>query len=207
MALVAFQRSSLPACRVIGTGTLLDTSRLRQEIAARLGVAPMSIDAMVLGEHGDSEVVAFSSLRIGGLNLEQFALTGKMAEHDKLAAQVTQAASEIIAGKGYTSFGVATAIVRIFEAIVRDEHAVLPVSILLNGELGVEGLYLSLPCILGKEGVERIVVPPLADEELVAFRSSAMAVQAALASIDGNQQLAIFQPATQARGISFECGI
>jgi L-lactate dehydrogenase len=183
MSLLAFQRSGLPSARVIGTGTLLDSSRLRQEIAVRMGVAPGAVDGLVLGEHGDSEVVAFSTLRVGGLDLDRFAPASKEPDLAEVARNVRDAAYEIIAGKGYTSFGVATAIVRICESIVRDERSVLPVSTLLGGELGVDGLYLSLPCVLGAEGVQRVLIPRLSDEEAAAFRQSAQVVRAAARSI------------------------
>ena len=176
MALVALQASGLPAARVIGTGTLLDSSRLQQALAARLGVAPASVDAMVLGEHGDSSVAAFSSVRIGGLPLARFAGHG---DPSRIAADVREAGYRIIGGKGYTSFGVATAIVRICEAILRDEHSVLPVSSMLTGQFGIADLYLSLPCILGAAGVERTLTPDLTDEETLALQHSADAIRVA----------------------------
>jgi L-lactate dehydrogenase len=180
MALVALEASGMPAGRVIGTGTLLDSSRLQQALAARLGVAPASVDAMVLGEHGDSSVAAFSTVRIGGIPLAHFAPQG---DTGRIAAEVRDAAYRIIGGKGYTSFGVATAIVRICEAILRDEHSVLPVSVKLSGQFGITDLYLSLPCILGSAGVERILVPDLTDDEILALQHSAAAVRGALATL------------------------
>jgi L-lactate dehydrogenase len=185
MALVAFRRSELPAARVIGTGTLLDTSRLRQELAIELNVAPSAVDGLVLGEHGNSEVVAYSTLRVGGLTLDRFAQDGHEPDHARVAARVRGAAYEIISGKGYTSFGVATAIVRICEAIVRDEHSVLPVSALLTGQLGVEGLFMSLPCVLGAAGVERVLIPNLSEEDVAALTRSAGVLRDAISSMDG----------------------
>ncbi|MEO5587179.1 MAG: L-lactate dehydrogenase [Novosphingobium sp.] len=172
MALTAFRRSGLPAAQVIGTGTLLDTSRLRQELASRLGVAPSVVDGLVLGEHGDSEVVAFSSLRVGGLPLDRFAAPAAEPDHAEVASTVRDAAYAIVAGKGYTSFGVATAIVRICEAIVRDERSVLPVSTLLTGQFGIDDVYLSLPCVVGNGGIQRVLSPQLSDGETTALRAS-----------------------------------
>lgn len=183
MSLVAFRRSGLPPSRVIGTGTLLDTSRLRQELAVELGIAPGAVDGLVLGEHGDSEIVAYSTLRVGGLSLGQFAAPAREPDHADVAQRVRHAAYAIIAGKGYTSFGVATAIVRICEAIVRDEHAVLPVSTFLAGQLGIEGLYLSLPCVLGAAGIEKVLVPDLSPEETTALGRSAQVLRDAISSI------------------------
>jgi L-lactate dehydrogenase len=181
MAHRALRTSGLPASKVIGTGTLLDSSRLRQTLAAALHVAPAAVDALVLGEHGDSEVPAFSTARVAGLLLDAFA--DPDPNRPAIAEKVRTAAYDIIAGKGYTSFGVATAIVRICEAIVRDERVALPVSTLLTGQLGVSGVYLSLPCILGAGGVERVLTPELSDAEQIAFRASAEAVRAALAGL------------------------
>lgn len=181
MSLIAFQRSGLPSSRVIGTGTLLDTSRLRQELAIAMDVAPGAVDGLVLGEHGDSEVVAFSSLRIGGVGLDRFA--SQRTDHAEVAGKVREAAYQIVAGKGYTSFGVATAIVRICEAIVRDERAALPVSTLLTGELDIEGLYLSLPCILGIDGIEKVLIPELSADEVGAVRKSAEIIRRTVASL------------------------
>ena len=107
MTLVAARTAGLPVGRVIGTGTLLDTSRLRQLLAARLGVAPTSVEGDVLGEHGDSEVAAFSTVRIGGLTLDRFDDAGRVGAHADLANDVRQAGYRIATGKGYTSFGVA----------------------------------------------------------------------------------------------------
>lgn len=184
MALVAFRRSGLPAQRVIGTGTLLDTSRLRQRLAARMDVAPAAVDGLVLGEHGDSEVVAFSTLRVGGLTFDRFVQDHGRLDRRNVAEEVRDAGYAIIAGKGYTSFGVATAIVRICEAIVRDERSVLPVSTMLSGQFGIGDLYLSLPCIMGAAGVERVLLPQLSQEEVAALHASAETLRAAFAAIE-----------------------
>jgi L-lactate dehydrogenase len=183
MSLVAFRRSGLPASRVIGSGTLLDTIRLREELALDLGVAPAAVEGVVLGEHGDSEVVAYSTLRVGGLSLAHFANPGNEPDHFDVARRVRTAAYTIIEGKGYTSFGVATAIVRICEAIVRDEHSVIPVSTFLTGQFGIEGVYLSLPCQLGAVGIERVLTPDLSLEEREALSKSACVVGDAASSL------------------------
>lgn len=184
MALVASRHAGLPPGRVIGTGTLLDSSRLRQLLADTIGVAPASVDGDVLGEHGDSEVVAFSTVRIGGIPLRQFVGATPVGNHDKLAEDVRQAGYRIVVGKGYTSFGVATATVRICEAILRDEKAVLPVSTLLTGQYGITDIFLSLPCILGAGGAERVLTPELTADEKAALRSSAAVLTAALGVLD-----------------------
>ncbi len=184
MTLIAARTAGLPAGRVIGTGTLLDTSRLRQLLASRLGVAPASVEGDVLGEHGDSEVAAFSTVRIGGLALEQFDEAGRTTAHAELAEDVRQAGYRIVAGKGFTSFGVATATVRICEAILRDEKVVLPVSVMLTGQYGVSNIFLSLPCILGAAGAERILAPDLTAAEQAALLASADTLKKALATLE-----------------------
>lgn len=183
MALIAHQESGLAPSKVIGTGTLLDSARMRQALAAQMDVAPVSIEGFVLGEHGDSEVAARSTVRIGGMPLARFADPACAPDFMGMATDVREAGYRIIAGKGYTSFGIATAIVRICEAIVRDEQAVLPVSALLTGELGISGLYLSLPCIIGARGVERILALDLPADELAALQASAAALRAAMTQI------------------------
>ena len=180
MSLVALRASGLPPARVIGTGTLLDSARMRRALATEVNVAATSIEGFVLGEHGDSEVAAQSTVRIGGLPLSAVADTSGSLDFGALAATVRDAGYRIIEGKGYTSFGIATAIVRICEAIVRDEQAVLPVSAFVTGELGVADLYLSLPCIIGANGVERILAPDLPPAEHDALHASAAALQSAV---------------------------
>lgn len=181
MAQTALRASGLPPKRVTGTGTLLDSCRLRQEIATKLQVAPGSVEGFVLGEHGDSEVAILSSLRVGGQALELFA-PGSI-DGPRLATDVRDAGYDIIAGKGHTSFGIATAAVRICEAIVRDERVILPVSSLLTGQFGISGLYLSLPCLVGAEGIEQILVPELTEVETKALLASAAVVRDALSKI------------------------
>ncbi|MEZ0495347.1 L-lactate dehydrogenase [Sphingomonas sp. IW22] len=172
MAQVAQAASGLPPERVLGTGTLLDSNRFRKRIADRLGVAPGAVAAMVLGEHGDSEVVAYSTVRIGGMNLDAY-LDEQAFDRAGAAHDVIRAGYTVSEGKGYTSFGVASAILRICEAIHRDERVVLPVSSLLAGQYGIDGVYLSLPCLIGSAGILRVLTPELTDEEQTALSASA----------------------------------
>ncbi len=183
MALIALRASGLAPSRVIGSGTLLDSARMRQALAALMDVSPVSIEGYVLGEHGDSEVAAQSTVRIGGLALARFLKPPRTLDFDSMATGVREAGYRIIAGKGYTSFGIATAIVRICEAIVRDEQAILPVSALLTGELGISDVYVSLPCIIGARGVERILELDLSADELCSLHASAAALHGAMAQL------------------------
>jgi len=184
MALVASRHANLPAGRIIGTGTLLDSCRLRQQLAARFKVAPMAVEGSVLGEHGDSSVSAFSTVRVGGLPLQLWEPAMTDADRSALAIKVHREGYDIVDGKGFTSFGIATAIVRICEAVQRDEHMVLPVSCRLTGEFGIADLFLSLPCVLGAAGIERVLVPDLEATELAALARSAATLRSALATLD-----------------------
>jgi L-lactate dehydrogenase len=182
MAQVAQAISGLAPARVIGTGTLLDSNRFRKQLARRLAIAPAAVDAMVLGEHGDSEVVAFSTVRIGGVALDPF-IGDQSLDRVRVAHDVVTAGYTINEGKGYTSFGVATAVVRICEAVQRDERSVLPVSTMLGGEYGIEGLYLSLPCLIGASGVIRVLAPNLSTDEQTALHRSAKVLRMTLESV------------------------
>ena len=172
MTQVAQVTSGLPPERVIGTGTLLDSNRFRKRIADQLGIAPGAVEAIVLGEHCDSEVMAYSTVRIGGMDLATY-LGEQSFDRPGIAHDVMRAGYTISEGKGYTSFGVATAIARICEAIHRDERVILPVSTLLSGQYGIGGIYMSVPCLVGAGGVLRILTPALAADEQTALLASA----------------------------------
>lgn len=187
MAMIAFDCAGLPASRIIGTGTLLDSSRLRTLLAGELDVAPGSVDALVLGEHGDSEVALMSTIRVGGLLLADFSDAGGELDQRELAQTVRDAGYAIVSGKGYTSYGVATAIVRICEAIVRDERIILPVSTRVDGVFGLSGVYMSMPCILGAVGVERTLIPSMSAEEAAALGASGATLRAAYDNLRRDQ--------------------
>jgi L-lactate dehydrogenase len=187
MAMIAFDCAGLPASRIIGTGTLLDSSRLRTLLAGELDVAPGSVDALVLGEHGDSEVALMSTVRVGGLLLADFSDAAGELDQRQLAQIVRDAGYAIVSGKGYTSYGVATAIVRICEAIVRDEQVILPVSTRIDGVFGLSGVYMSMPCIIGAAGVERMLIPSLNAEEASALGASGATLRAAYDSLHQDQ--------------------
>ncbi len=187
MAMIAFDCAGLPASRIIGAGTLLDSSRLRTLLAGELDVAPGSVDALVLGEHGDSEVALMSTIRVGGLLLADFSDAGGELDQREPAQTVRDAGYAIVSGKGYTSYGVATAIVRICEAIVRDERIILPVSTRVDGVFGLSGVYMSMPCILGAVGVERTLIPSMSAEEAAALGASGATLRAAYDNLRRDQ--------------------
>ena len=176
LAQIAQEESDLPVNRVIGSGTVLDTARLRAMLGESLGIEARSVHAYIVGEHGDSEIAAWSAARVAGVPLREFCeetAGNDDCEFAPLLGRVRRAAPEIINRKGYTSFAIASSVARICEAILRDERSVLPVSTLLTGQYGIEGIYLSLPCVVGRGGVERVIELPLDAGEQAGLRDSA----------------------------------
>jgi L-lactate dehydrogenase len=174
LAQVAREESGLPAGRVISSGTVLDTARLRAMLGERLGLEARSIHAYVIGEHGDSEIAAWSSARVAGVPLRDYCeAVGVDVDFDELLTQVRRAAPEIIRHKGYTSVAIASCVARICEGVLRDEQTVLPVSTMTTGQHGVSGVYLSLPCVVGRGGVGRVIELPLDEAERAGLRASA----------------------------------
>ena len=185
---VAQELSGYPANRVIGSGTVLDTGRLKYKLSEHLGVDTKSIHAFIIGEHGDSEIVAWSSANISGVPLDSFCeLRGhrhhKEAEAD-IAETVKNSAYEIISKKRATYFGVAMAVKRICEAIVRDERSILPVSTAMTGAYGIDGVVLSMPCVVGQSGIETQVPIELTKDEVKALRKSAETLKTIYQSIE-----------------------
>lgn len=174
---VAMELSGLPSNRVIGSGTVLDTARLKYRLSEHLGVDSKSIHAFIIGEHGDSEIAAFSSANVSGIPLSNFCEMRGHFEHAKsernIAEDVKNSAYEIIQKKRATYFGVAMAVKRICEVIVRNEKAILPVSTVMKGEHGIDGVVLSMPCILGQNGIETQVPIVLNEEEEKKLQESA----------------------------------
>lgn len=169
--------SGLPSERVFSSGTVLDTSRLRWLLARRAGVAVASVHASIVGEHGDTEFPLWSGATIGPVPIRDWTADGERvftADYlDGTAREVTQAAYKIIAGKGATNYAIGLSGARIVEALLRDENAVLPVSTVLDGPYGISGVALSLPSIVGRGGVRRILETPMDDGELAALHHSA----------------------------------
>ncbi len=166
---VAWKLSGLPAERVIGSGTVLDTARLKCMLGEELGVDARSVHAFIIGEHGDSELAVFSSANVSGIDLKDFYDMCQPDEyHDDTARiydQVKESAYKIIENKKATYFGVAMAVRRICECIMRNEHSILTVSSVVDGHYGAENMALSLPCIVGNGGIEQIIQIDLDEEE------------------------------------------
>ncbi|WP_422010120.1 lactate/malate family dehydrogenase [Roseateles sp.] len=174
--------SGLPAARVFGTGTLLDSSRLRERLALRLGVAPVSVHAQVLGEHGDSSVMHWSGARIGGVALRDWP-GWSTADEAAIAHAVRRAAYEVIRRKGATNHAIGLVAAELVGCVLRDERRVLPVSRLQDGALGLHGVALSLPTRVGAGGAGPVVEPALDAAERTALSASDSVLAQAFASL------------------------
>ena len=177
MTQIATRLSGLPPGRVIGSGTILDTARFRWLVGRHLGISPKSVHGYVLGEHGDSEVLAWSNARAGSVALESFAaqVSAPLTEdvRQRIDTGVRRAAYTIIAGKGATWYGIGAGLARIVAAIAGDEQAVLSVSVVDPEVLGVPDVALSLPRTVGRGGVSATLWPELSRAESEALRASA----------------------------------
>jgi L-lactate dehydrogenase len=174
---VAQKYSGLPVNRVIGSGTILDTARFRHLLGKHFGVEPRSVHAYIIGEHGDSEVPVWSLANIAGLRLTDYAEANGIPQDrsnmDVIFRQTRDAAYRIIERKGATYYAVAAGLMRIVESILRDQRTVLSVSSLIKDYYGIDGLCFSLPSVVGKNGIERVLRLPLNDEEIAGLRHSA----------------------------------
>ncbi|HEU5058151.1 MAG TPA: hypothetical protein VFU21_16580 [Kofleriaceae bacterium] len=180
---VVVEASGLPPGRVLGTGTMLDTARLRQALGRDLRLDPRSIHAQVVGEHGDSEVVLWSTAQVGGVPLRRLAGWSRERE-PALAAEVRGAAGEIIRRKGATDHAIGLVTATLLRWALRGERRVLTVSHLHAGTGAVaDGVALSLPAVVGPAGVEEVLVPPLDAAEADGLERSAAVLRAALASL------------------------
>lgn len=192
LTFVALRLSGLPPAQVFGSGTVLDTARLRAELSAHYDVDARNVHAYVLGEHGDSEFVAWSAATLANVRLHEYCrLTGMRctgADMEAIGVRVRDAAYEIIRRKGATNFAIAAALTRIVEAVVRDESSVLTVSTLVDGHYGIREVCLSLPAIVDRSGVRRVLPVPLADDELVSLRRSAEAIRAAILQLGSGDE-------------------
>lgn len=189
LTMLAQEISGLPPERIFASGTVLDSSRLRWEIARRAHVAPSSVHTHIIGEHGDTEFPLWSSARIGSVPILDWQQDGKplftREELDELAADVRDAAYKVIQGKGATNYAIGLSSARIVEAILGDENAVLNVAPVLSGFHGIDGVALSVPSIVNASGAHPILETPFSAHELGKLRSSAEALQAAAADLRG----------------------
>lgn len=175
--------SGLPPERVVGTGTMLDTARLKQIVGREIRIDPHAIHAHVVGEHGDSEVVLWSTARVGGVRLREW--VGWDRRHEPtLAEEVRLAASEIIRRKGATNHAIGLVTADLLRCILRDERRVLTVSRVHHGALGLQNVSLSLPTVVGVAGATDVVVPEMSSEEREHLDHSADVLRAAVAALN-----------------------
>jgi len=184
----AWKCSGLSEGRVIGSGTSLDSSRLRRRLGEHYGIAAEDIQAYVIGEHGDSQVALLSSARIAGTPLLEFCRQRFIQCDEQVLQGIAESARgggfQIAQAKGATNYGIGAALARIATAILRDEHAVLTVSTVVPERLGLGQVSLSVPAIIGRQGVHRILPLGASDEESVALRRSADLLRRHIATLD-----------------------
>lgn len=177
----ALRMTGLPPEQLFGSGTVLDSSRLRYGIAERIGVAVQNVHAYVVGEHGDTEFPLWSSASVGGIPLVEWSRHhgGVLDEdaRDAIAHDVVHAAYQIIEGKGATNYAVALACCQIVESVLRDERRVLPVSTMLTGDYGIDGVCLSVPTVVGSGGAMERLQVPMSDAERRLLRQSADSIR------------------------------
>ena len=177
LSYVAWKESGLPASRVIGSGTTLDSARFRVLLGEYLEVDPRNVHALIVGEHGDSELPVFSQASIGAESLgNMLARRNNPSDKenlDRIFNEARNAAYEIISRKGVTNFGIGMCLARITKAILDNEYSILPVSCLLNGEYGQEDIYMSVPAIVTRDGIKEVIELKLNEEEQALFSKSA----------------------------------
>lgn len=187
---ITLELSGLPQNRVIGTGTVLDTARLKYLIGKEYDVDVRNVHAFIIGEHGDSELPVFSSANVSGIDMEDFcAAHGKEQSSYSVNRlydifdEVKKSAYSIIEGKGATYYAIAESIARIASAILLDEKTVLPVSTLIHDYYGENEICIGVPAIVGRSGVEKILKIPLSESEISRFHHSASVIRSALDSL------------------------
>lgn len=184
---VALKASGFPPSRVIGTGTVLDTARLKYLVGEKLGVDYRNVHSFIIGEHGDSELAVWSGANVSGINIDDFCPLchncHRMADLYELYDDVKNSAYEIIRGKGATYYAIAQATRRIIEAIFGDENSILPVTAYLEGQYGLNDICMSIPSIVGAGGVKHVLDIPLSDSEYAALMASANTLRQVINSL------------------------
>lgn len=192
---LAWRMTGLPSNQIIGSGTILDTARFRFLLGQHFAIEPHSIHAYIIGEHGDSQVPVWSLANIAGVRLDEYArLNGKSLDasrREQIAENTRRAAYEIIRRKGATYYAIAAGLVRIIEAIVRDENSVLTVSGVVNGRYGLNDVALSLPSVINRQGIVNTLDLPLSNDEEAGLKKSAQIIHDAILSLDLDEQISI----------------
>ena len=174
---IAYKISGFPKNRVIGSGTVLDTSRLKYMLGEHFDIAPQNVNTYIVGEHGDSEIVAWSLTDVAGMPVDKYCeeVCGKCDStmRIEIPEKVKNAAYEIINRKGYTNYAIGLSVARIVEAILRDENSILPLSSLFEGQYGIEGVHLAVPTIVNRSGAKKVLEMPLSELEKSRLKESA----------------------------------
>jgi L-lactate dehydrogenase len=191
LAYAAYKLSKKPAYEVISSGTVLDTARFRFLLGKHCKVDTRNVHAYILGEHGESEFPVWSRVMIGGILFKDYCPTctnrydcNREEVLQEIVSEVRDSGQKIIEKKGETSYGIGLALVRITEAILNDEYAILPVSCLVDGYLGIEDVYLSLPSIINKNGVHRVLEITLDENEQKLLKRSAHALKTVIKEVN-----------------------
>jgi len=178
---VALQRLNWTRGRIIGSGTVLDSARFRFLLSSHCGIDARNVHAYILGEHGDSEVAAWSMTHIAGVKIKEYCRICNMCDasqkHDEIVQQVRDSAYHIIDYKGSTYYAIGLSLMRITEAILRDEKSILTVSFFLEGEYNIDNVCLSVPCVVGKNGVDKVIYAQLYEKEQKDLQLSAQTLR------------------------------
>ena len=184
----ALKLSGFPENRVIGSGTVLDTARLKYALSEHLGVDSRSVHSFIIGEHGDSEIAAWSSTNVSGIPLNTFCEMRGHYNHDaamdRIAEEVKNSAYDIISKKQATYYGIAMSVKRICECIIRNERSILPISSMMHGEYGIDDVCLSTLTLVGPKGVQGKIPMRMTKEEVEKLKASADALKAVIAQIE-----------------------
>lgn len=183
----ALKLSGFPENRVLGSGTVLDTARLKYNLGEHLNVDSRSVHAFIIGEHGDSELPVWSSANVSGIDLYGFCKISGVPDYqnqlDRMFMEVRTSAYKIIENKGATYYAIAEAVLRIVDSIVRDQDSILPVSTLVEGHYGLSDICLGVPSVIGADGVKNVLDIPLSQAEYADLHTSAKALKKALGGL------------------------
>lgn len=188
LSYITYKLSGFPKERVIGSGTVLDTSRFKYLLSKKLNIDARNVHSYIMGEHGDSEIATWSLTTVAGMNINEYC-KNVCRQCDGLSKynihqDVKNAGYEVINRKGATYYAVSLAVKRIVEAIIRDENSILTVSTIIEGEYGIAGIYLGAPAIVGSSGVKKLLEVPLNEEELEKLRKSAETLKKSLSELN-----------------------
>jgi L-lactate dehydrogenase len=176
MSYYVYKLSGLPANKVIGTGTALDSARLKYHLADTMKVDPQSVHALCMGEHGDSQIIPWSQVTVGGKKFLDIIKDNKVRlkefNMNNLSEDIKMIAYRIVNAKGATTFGIAATTVQIIKAVLNDENKVIPISAMLNGEYGEENIYAGVPAVLNNQGIQELVEYHLTDVEIKELKKS-----------------------------------